>query len=277
MSFDNLCKLMAEKHPAEFANWLLGAPQEQLEVLKTELSIEPIRADSVIFLKAGSAHAGNRIIHIEFQTQWPSEPPIPLRELDYWVRLYRVYRIPIEQFVILLLPPKDETVITNVFRVSKTFHEFKIIKMWEQDPMIFLENSALLPFAPLAQTSDPEKLLNQVSQQVAAIPQSQDRLTTSSYVQILAGLKYDKNIIKQVFREDIMRESVIYQEIFQEGEKAGEQIGKEIGEQIGKEIGKEEERRTVAIKMLQEKIDLAIIARITGISIAELQQLPDNP
>ncbi|KAM3097215.1 hypothetical protein ACKFKG_06430 [Phormidesmis sp. 146-35] len=52
MSFDNLCKLLSEKHPARFASWVLGTPQVSVEVLKTELSIEPIRADSVTFLQA---------------------------------------------------------------------------------------------------------------------------------------------------------------------------------------------------------------------------------
>ena len=47
MSFDNVCKLLAEKHPADFARWLIGEEPTEIEVLKTELSIEPIRADSV--------------------------------------------------------------------------------------------------------------------------------------------------------------------------------------------------------------------------------------
>jgi predicted transposase YdaD len=91
MSFDNLCKLLAEKHPARFAAWLLGEEVTTLiEILKTELSIEPIRADSVTLLKTSG-----RILHLEFQTTWISDPPTPLRLLDYWVRLYRLYRLPI--------------------------------------------------------------------------------------------------------------------------------------------------------------------------------------
>ncbi len=71
MSFDNLCKLLSEKHPERFARWILGEPQTAVEVLKTELSIEPIRADQVTFLKLQG-----RILHLEFQTQWESKPPI---------------------------------------------------------------------------------------------------------------------------------------------------------------------------------------------------------
>lgn len=64
MSFDNLCKLLAEKHPQRFATWILGKELDTIEVLKTELSIEPIRADSVTFLQTTG-----RILHLEFQTQ----------------------------------------------------------------------------------------------------------------------------------------------------------------------------------------------------------------
>ena len=49
------------------------------------------------------------------------------------------------------------------------------------------------------------------------------RLVISAYTQILAGLKYEKDLIRQLFREGMMRESVIYQEILPQGEQRGEQ------------------------------------------------------
>ena len=63
--YDNLCKILAETYPRDFARWLLNQEPQQIEILKTELSIEPIRADSVIFIRTE-----NRILHIEFQTGW---------------------------------------------------------------------------------------------------------------------------------------------------------------------------------------------------------------
>lgn len=131
MSFDNVCKILAEKYPRDFANWLLPEQVEKIKVLKTELSIEPIRADSVIFLQTE-----NRILHLEFQTNTKSETPIPLRMLDYFVRLVRQYN-----------------------------------------------------------------------------------LHTAAYTEILAGLRFDKNLIRQLLSEDIMQESVIYQDILQKGEQ----------------------------------------------------------
>ena len=51
MSFDNLCKLLAEKNPETFTQWLVGDVSGEVTVLKTELSIEPIRADTITLLK----------------------------------------------------------------------------------------------------------------------------------------------------------------------------------------------------------------------------------
>ncbi len=71
MSFDNLCKLLAEKNPDRFAGWILGEIPTNVQVLKTELSIEPIRADAVIFLQTSDC-----ILHLEFQVRLESEPPL---------------------------------------------------------------------------------------------------------------------------------------------------------------------------------------------------------
>ncbi len=226
MAFDNLCKLLAEKYPVRFASWVLGQPIEFAEVLKSELHIEPIRADSVIFLRLQG-----QILHIEFQVKLDSDPPLPLRMLDYWVRLYRLYRLPIRQVVVFLRSPTEGTVIESAFVLGTTRHEYQVLCMWEQDPSIFLEDIALLPFATLAAAQSPEQLLNQVAQRVSTIESTQQRRESSAYAQLLAGLRFNKSLIRQVFREGIMRESVIYQEILQEGEQTGEERGILKGEQ----------------------------------------------
>ncbi|WP_414566400.1 MULTISPECIES: Rpn family recombination-promoting nuclease/putative transposase [unclassified Anabaena] len=224
MSFDNLCKLLSEKHPERFASWVLGTPQTVATVLKTELSIEPIRADYVTFLQLQG-----RILHLEFQTKLESTPPLPLRMLDYWVRLYRLYRLPITQVVVLLLPPKDESEIVTAFTLENTHHEYQVIRMWEENPEPFLQDLALLPLAPLTATNQPQILLEQIVQRVNQV-QTTQRPEISAYTQILAGLKFKKDLIKRLFREGMMRESVIYQEILEEGEQRGRQEGRQEGE-----------------------------------------------
>jgi predicted transposase/invertase (TIGR01784 family) len=231
MSFDNLCKLLSEKYPDTFASWVLGTPQTSVTVLKTELSIEPIRADYVTFLQLQG-----RILHLEFQTKLESSPPLSLRMLDYWVRLYRLYRLPITQVVVLLLLPAPGTVIETAFTVENTRHEYRVICMWEESPEQFLNDEALLPLAPLAATTQPQTLLQQVVERVNQV-QPEKRPEISAYTQILAGLKYKKDLIRNLFREGLMRESVIYQEILAEGEQIGEQRGRQQGEQRGRQQG----------------------------------------
>jgi predicted transposase YdaD len=144
MSFDNVCKLLAEKYPADFVRWLTAVDEIEIEVLKTELSIEPIRADSVIFIRTSS-----RILHIEFQTLTRSKPVIPFRMLDYSVRLKRQYQCLIEQVVIFLQETDDEIAWLQDYIDETTTHRYRALRMWEQDASLFLENLALLPLAPL--------------------------------------------------------------------------------------------------------------------------------
>jgi hypothetical protein len=80
-SFDNVCKLRSKKDPERFAHWILGESQSSVEVLKTELSPEPIRADPVTFLQVQG-----RLLHLEFQVRLESNPPLPLQMVDYWVK-----------------------------------------------------------------------------------------------------------------------------------------------------------------------------------------------
>ncbi|MBE9012918.1 Rpn family recombination-promoting nuclease/putative transposase [Pseudanabaenaceae cyanobacterium LEGE 13415] len=260
MPFDNLCKLIAEKHPDRFAAWILGTTPNAVEILKSELSIEPIRADSVTFLRTTG-----RILHLEFQTNWISDPPMPLRLIDYWVRLYRLHRVPITQVVVVLLPPSETITIETVFEVEMTRHEFQVIKLWEQDPADFLQDPILLPFTVFAQVQSSEALLRQVAEQVNKITSDQQRQEISTYVQLMAGLKYDKNEIRRIFREGIMRESVIYQEILQEGRQEGWQEGRQEGEQSAIE--------RVAMNMLLKQMAPESIAEITGLRLEQIEQL----
>nr|MDZ8038552.1 Rpn family recombination-promoting nuclease/putative transposase [Nostoc sp. CreGUA01] len=258
MSFDNLCKLLSEKYPATFASWVLGTEQTDVKVLKTELSIEPIRADYVTFLQLQG-----RILHLEFQTKLESTPPLPLRMLDYWVRLYRLYRLPITQVVVLLLPPSPETVIETAFVVENTRHEYRVICMWEENPESFLNDVALLPLAPLAGTTQPQALLQQVVRKVNQLEPTQ-RPEISAYTQILAGLKYNQDLIRQLFREGMMRESVIYQEILAEGEQRGRQEGRQEGE------------RSLVLRLLTRRVGelpQQLLERIETLDLEQLENL----
>jgi predicted transposase YdaD len=255
VSFDNVCKILAEKYPTDFARWLLTDEPRNIKVLKTELSIEPIRADSVTLLQTE-----NRILHLEFQTTVNSETPIPLRMLDYFVRLVRQYDLPVTQVVIFLKQTNHEIAFTEEYVNEMTYHRYRVVRMWEQDSALFLDNPALLPLAPLTQTDSPQGLLSQVAVSVAKISDRETRQNIAAYTEILAGLRFEKDFIRQLLSEDIMQESVIYQDILQKGEQQGEQreAFQFLNRLLNRRFG---------------KIDLSIIERIRVLSKEELETL----
>ena len=270
MSFDNVCKLLAEKYPLDFARWLLPEKPQSVKVLKTELSIEPIRADFVTFLKSE-----NQILHIEFQTLSTSQKPIPLRVIDYYIRLKRLYpECTIIQFVIFLQETEDKNAFINVYQDGNTTHYYQVIRMWEQDPVLFLNNPALLPLAPLTRTNAPQSLLSQVAESVAKIEEIEIKRDIVACTEILAGLRFEKQLISQLLREDIMRESVIYQDIFQKGEQRGEQRGRELGEKLGRELG---EQRTIIRQLTRRfgELDSSLVDKIKTFNIEKLDNLAD--
>ena len=257
MSFDNVCKLLAEKYPLDFARWLLPEEPREIKVLKTELSIEPIRADFLTFLQTE-----HRILHIEFQTKATSNTPIPLRELDYYVRLTRQYKIPVTQVVIFLQETNHENAFIEAYVSETTTHRYRVIRMWEQDSALFLNNLALLPLAPLTRTNSPQGLLSQISENVAKIVDRETKQDIAAYTEILAGLRFEKKLIRQLLSEEIMQESVIYQDIFQKGEQRGRQQG---------------EQRTV-IRQLNRRfveMDLSLLNRVRMLTVDKLDDLAE--
>ncbi|MEO1432428.1 MAG: hypothetical protein AAFV71_25835 [Cyanobacteria bacterium J06633_8] len=112
--------------------------------------------------------------------------------------------------------------VFNTEYVDKnTCHRYRVIRLWEQDSTTLLNNPALLPLAVLAKSNSPESLLQQVANQVDMIEESEAQKNISACTQILAGLRFDRNLINQLFPEEIMQESVIYQDIIQRGEQRG--------------------------------------------------------
>ncbi len=120
--------------------------------------------------------------------------------------------------VLLLLPVNQDKI---VFEVQRTRHEYRLVRLWDEDPEVFLNDPALLPLAVLCSRDGSTTLLERVAAQVQEVVNPEDRAVVSSYVQILAGLKYKRALIRQIFWEDVMRESVIYQEILEEGRQEG--------------------------------------------------------
>jgi predicted transposase/invertase (TIGR01784 family) len=126
MSFDNTCKRLAEQFPEDFATWLLGEPIALTLLKPTELSNEPIRADSVLLFRSPK----RKILHIEFQT-YPHFK-IPLRMADYRIRLHRKFpNHEIIQYVIYLRETRSPLARQTTFKITGLWAQFNVIRLWE--------------------------------------------------------------------------------------------------------------------------------------------------
>ncbi len=258
--YDNLLKYLAEHYPAALATWLLGRPVTRVRLLKTELSLQPIRADSVYLIETDE-----EILHVEFETDpSDSEPPLNLRMLDYFVRVYRRERKLVRQAVIVLAETGAH--IPEEFHVGDTWHRYRVIRMWEQDPEPLLAHEGLWPLAVLARAEQPEQLLMEVAEKVSKIADESQRSDLTAAAGILAGLRFDRNLVRRLFRREIMMQSVIYREILEEGEQLGEQRGEQQG------------RLAIIKRQLTHRFGVLpaeTLALLSALSLPELDQLSE--
>ena len=112
-------------------------------------------------------------------------------------------------------------------------------------------------------------MLSQVSRSLETISQKQVQSNLAAATSILAGLVLNRETIKKILRSDIMRESVIYQDILEEGEEKGLQKGR----QEGLQEGKEEKARQIALKMISAGFPISEIAQFTDLSPDAIEEL----
>ena len=89
------------------------------------------------------------------------------------------------------------------------------------------------------------------------MPNKQQQSDISASTAILSGLKLDQDSIKRILRSDIMKESVMYQEIFHEGEVKGEK----------------QAIQNIALNMLRNSMNMEDIVKLTGLNLQEIEQL----
>ena len=275
-SGDTLCKRLAEEYPSHFAQWLFEV-QGKVKVEKTELSREPIRADSVIF----SVDDGEAL-HVEFQTTIRSSVPLPLRLLDYAVALKRQNpKRRVRQAVVVLKATGEE--IPDRYEDEFTVHRYGVVKLWEVEPAVLLEHEGLLPLATLCRAESGERLLDQVATRINQVKDRGRRSETFSWSQVMAGLRYDKSLIMRTLKEsDMLEESVIYKDIFLKGKKQGIKEGIQEGIQEGIKEGVQQgearEARKVATRQLERrfgKLPRTISRDIEALPVARLEALCD--
>jgi predicted transposase/invertase (TIGR01784 family) len=210
---DNISKFLIEQYPSDFATWLLGQPITFTTINPTELNVEPIRADSVMFLRAT-----RMILHIEFQTQPRQE--VPFRMADYYLRLRRKFPgLEIQQIVIYLKPSDSDLVRQTRYETEVMTHQFRVIRLWEEPVETFLRTPGLLPYAVLSNAENKEEILGRVVEEIEKVTDRREQSNLAAATSILAGLELTEEVIRQLMGSPVMRESTMYQSILREGEQ----------------------------------------------------------
>jgi predicted transposase YdaD len=162
--------------------------------------------------------------------------------------------------VIYLRRSDSPHVRQNDYQQGKTYHQFEVIRLWEKPYQPLLKAPGLFPFAILAQAEDQENLLWQIAQEIEQISDNREQSNVAVSTAILAGLVLNKEIIQRLLRKDIMKESVIYQDIRDEGLQEGLQRGeaKMVLRQLNRRIG---------------GISPELSAQITSLSLEQLENL----
>jgi len=253
--YDNTCKFLAENFPEDIASWLLGEATSVSQLEPSELSVEPLRADSLIFLELETT-----ILHVEFQVQ--AKADIPFRMTDYYLRLYR--RSPeksVRQIVLYLRRTNSPLVYQSNFQTGRLSHEFEVIRIWERPWEEFLARPGLYPFAVLAESNNREAVLETVREEINKIAEEKEQREIAASTYVLAGLVLEEEMIRFLLREEIMRESVTYQAIQREGLQQGLQ-----------------QERSLILKLLNRKLgnlSQEQRSRLDSLSIEQLETLAE--
>jgi predicted transposase YdaD len=257
---DDFCKQLVARHPASISRWLLGLTaaepssaraidtNQTWQLLDRELSSDAHHADSVM----------------------------AERMLEYWIRLHRRFRRPIQQVVLHLKPTASPLARVEHLTIGRTRHHFTSLRLWEQDPAPLLADPALLPLAVLARppSKTPEQLLSQVRQRLQTIADPNQRRRTTSGCQLLAGLSFSQDVIQRLLAMSILEDSSVYQYIVHKGLEQG----LEQGLVQGLEQGRQQEACTLVLRLLERRcgpLQPAQRATISALPLERLEALVD--
>ncbi len=261
-----------------------------LDVFKVALGIQHCELDRQSDLSSGKLQStierepdfvrvmrqpdGSRfILHIEFQTA--NETDMLLRMQEYHALLQRKVNLPIRHFVIYL-GRKKSTMATQIAE-ENAFTGFELKNVGDYNPEVLLRSTIPeeIILAILGDFADakPEIIIKKILarlQELSATPTKLRKyikqLTVLSRLRNLEEetIKYSKNMALNI---DI-RGSYVYRKGVEEGVQKGIQKGIQKGMQKEKKA-----MLQTARKLKKLGVDIAIIAKSTGLTVEEVEKL----
>ena len=238
--YDIVLKHLCERYPAHEARLVFDEPVESIEPLPTE-EFHVKRREGDYFWQV--THRGKTfVLHLQFDAVYTAR--VPFKVVLNNVLATERFGMPVYSAVVLLSQKRGRA--ARAGRFSQTFWdrechflEFDVIRAWELDAEWILTEQlyGLYPLVLLTRQGleDPEAMAKRLAAEAQRIKDPAvcaDVLTASS---LLGALVHPPELFRGLLKEEIMKESTIYQEIIEKGKREGLREGESKGEIKGKQ------------------------------------------
>jgi predicted transposase YdaD len=244
---DHLLKQLVAAFRQDFASWLLHVEVKEVTPRNVELlpSTDPIRSDEVFFVT--TAEGKKAILHIEFQGA-RSRTPMPLRQLEYLVRLSNEYpSLPLHSVVIYVgkgagKGDSGEYRVPRLDGKSALTWRYEVIRLWEMgaEELLATGKLALLPLIGQTRIGNPSAVLSEVLERVKNVPDADIR---ERLLMAMGLLMEDKEVLamlellERIIRDDELQLDTPLMQRLREAREEGLSLGREEGLSLGREEG----------------------------------------
>jgi predicted transposase YdaD len=281
--FDDAFKDLAEQDAAALLT-LIGAlpPGATVTPLPREVSVQALLPDQPYEV---SVEGRKHVVHFEAQTYYDRE--LPYRIVDYDVRLWLKYRLPVYSYVLVFvadgMPPNaPESLAVDAGWLSVSAR-YRVVGLWQLSAAdaLAMGSESLLPFVPLMRGGEEE--LRRSAEALQAVADEVRRRELALHFVMVGSLRYPREDLFDILEEvkmlpiphDLIRRSEMYQYILDEGRAEGLQRGREEGREEGRQEGRQEaeqEARQVMLDLLRR----FAARRFPGLTLgAEVEQIRD--
>ena len=275
--YDQAFKFLAERDPKGLL-LLLGEIQPEqeatVELLPREVSVSAQLPDQPYQVTYGDA---TWMVHVESQTVY--DYGLPDRMMEYAVRLWLKYRLPINSYALVLTSrkqPKDpvEPVLVSAGHLNIAL-KYQQVCLWtiSAEDALKLNRDSLLPFVPLMRGGLNE--LEASARRLAATGEESRKQELSLHFLLLGGLRYNpQELLDLIGRETMipleqLKESSFYQYIMNEGRVEGRVEGREAG----REEGRAEALSSLLLRMIENRFGRPSDETIQRIKAADADTL----
>jgi hypothetical protein len=288
---DNPLKQLVTAFIGEFASWLLGTEVREAVPRPTALPTSPAEIQPDLVVHTTLADGRAIVLHIEFQGR-TSHKPMPLRMLEYRVRLVDVYRDTPIYSVVFYVGQGAGTHDTGQHqmhapdgRVNLAW-QYEVIRLWEMDAeqVLAMGRPALLALVGQTRITQPEVVLPQVIETFKTVPdrEQQYRLLTA-FISLMSDKELLPMIEKLIEQDDLFGDMPYLQRI---EEKYHEGVLVTLRQNILKILqtrfspsAEQMQQATAALDQVTDetRLDALFLAALQAENLANFQAVLDEP